>query len=337
MSHGDDDTPERPASPNVAAAPPRTKPQVPRVGPPRPGTPGRANPPPPPLPTAAAKATPPPSREASSSLEADPGGGADESWLAPEDAALASLAPPAPELLPAPEPTPPPPIAASPPITPPIAPPLLASNPFLAAAPPSSNPFLPIAPPSPIASPPPIVEVVRTEQTPVAPGEAEPATPRRSRAKVLAFVLVPALVLVGGGFAYQAQVNARSSKMDHAAPQSSGDATGRVEPPPVLTAEPLPPATHTAESPPGASAPKRPAAEAGAAGAAAAVSADPSKTGILDTTALPAGRKIVVDGRVVGTSPRRVVVGCGGHRIQIGDLPPESLQLPCGGEISFTE
>jgi hypothetical protein len=243
---------------------------------------------------------------------------------------MASLAPPAPE------PTPPTPIAASPPITPRITPPS-ASNPFLAAAPPSSNPFLPITKPSPIASPPPIVEVERTEQSPVARGDEEPATPKRSRAKVLAFVLVPALLLVGGGFTYQAQMNARSSKIEHAAPQSSGDATGRVEPPPVLTAEPRPPATHTAESPPSASAPRKPATEAAAAGAAAAVSADPSKTGILDTTSLPPGRKIVVDGRVVGTSPRRVVVRCGGHRIQIGDLPPESLELPCGGEINFTE
>ena len=154
---------------------------------------------------------------------------------------------------------------------------------------------------------------------------------------MLAFVLLPALVLVGGGFFYQAQTNARSPKIERGAPQSSDDATGRVEPPPLLTAEPRPPSTHTAESPPSASAPKKPAAGAGAAGAAAAVSADPSKTGILDTTALPQGRKIVVDGRVVGSSPRRVVVGCGVHRIQIGDLPPESLALPCGGEISFTE
>ena len=342
MSDGDDGAPKRPASAKMPAAPPRPKPPVPGVAPPRPGTPGRANPPPPPLRTAA-KGTPPPPREASPSVEADPSDGVDEGWLAPDDAAEASLAPPAPAAPaappapPAPEPTPSPP-----------------SNPFLPIPPPAaSNPFLPIPPPSPIASPSPIAEVERTEQTPVARGDAEPATPRsageseatpasspprkRSRAKVLAFVLLPALVLVGGGFFYQAQMNARSQKMERAAPQSSADATGRVEPPPLLTAEPLPPATFTAESPPSASAPKKPAAEAGAAGAAAAVSADPSKTGFLDTTSLPAGRKIVVDGRVVGTSPRRVAVRCGVHRIQIGDLPPETLELPCGGEISFSD
>ena len=51
---------------------------------------------------------------------------------------------------------------------------------------------------------------------------------------------------------------------------------------------------------------------------AAAVKADPSSQGILDTMQLPAGRRIVVDGRVVGTSPRRVAIRCGVHRIQIG-------------------
>ena len=333
MSQGDDGAPKRPASAKMPAAPPRPKGPVPGVAPPRPGTPGRANAPLSPVRTAA-KGTPPPPREASPPVEAAPADGVDEGWLEPDDAAEASLAPPAP---PAPEMSPSPP-----------------SNPFLPIAPPAaSNPFLPIAPPSSIASPSPVAEVERTAQPPVARSDAEPASPRsagepeatpasspprkRSRAKVLAFVLVPALALVGGGFFYRAQMKARSQKIERAAPQSSADTTGRVEPPPQLTAEPLPPATFTAESPPSASAPKKPAAEAGAAGAAAAVSADPSKTGFLDTTSLPAGRKIVVDGRVVGTSPRRVAVRCGTHRIQIGDLPPETLELPCGGEISFSE
>ncbi len=103
---------------------------------------------------------------------------------------------------------------------------------------------------------------------------------------------------------------------------------------------PPPPPTHTADPPPSASAEKekkKPAAGAEGAGAAAAVSADPAKQGILDTTQLPPGRRIVVDGRMLGTSPRRVAVRCGTHRIVIGDLPPESIELPCGGEVTFTE
>lgn len=123
--------------------------------------------------------------------------------------------------------------------------------------------------------------------------------------------------------------------MERAAPESSADATGRVESP-VLTAEPRPPPTHTSEPPPSATAAK-PKPVGGAANAPAAASGDPSSTGILDTTQLPAGRKIVVDGRVIGSSPRRVAVRCGTHRIQIGDLPPESIQLPCGGEVTFTD
>jgi hypothetical protein len=59
--------------------------------------------------------------------------------------------------------------------------------------------------------------------------------------------------------------------------------------------------------------------------------------GILDTTHLPAGRKMIVDGHVVGSSPRRVAVRCGTHRIQIGDLDPESIDLPCGGEVTFDD
>ena len=122
------------------------------------------------------------------------------------------------------------------------------------------------------------------------------------------------------------------------APQTSATETASAEPP-KATAEAVPPPTSNPETPPSASAPKKPVAAAGAGGGgvAPALSADPEKTGIVDTTALPAGRKIIVDGRLVGTSPRRVVVRCGSHRFQIGDQPPETIDLPCGGEVNFTE
>jgi hypothetical protein len=149
---------------------------------------------------------------------------------------------------------------------------------------------------------------------------------------VFAFVLLAGLVLGGAGFVYQSQVAARSSRTERA-PQTSVEAP--VEPPP-LAHEPPPPPTHTAE--PTASAPpakKKPGAGAGV--AAAPVNADPASQAILDTTQLPAGRKIVVDGRVVGTSPRKLAVSCGTHRIVIGDLAPENIQFPCGGEVNFTD
>lgn len=168
--------------------------------------------------------------------------------------------------------------------------------------------------------------------------ESTPASPpfqRRSRAKVLSFVLLAALLVGGGGFAYQARATARSASVQRAAPQTSVEAT--VEPPSLATL-PAPPPTYTAEPPPSASAgKKKPAANADGAGAPGSVSADPSTQGILDTTQLPPGRKIVVDGRMVGTSPRKVAVRCGVHRIVIGDLPPESIEFPCGGEVTFSD
>jgi hypothetical protein len=196
--------------------------------------------------------------------------------------------------------------------------------------------------PPQIAAPPPapIARVERTENAPVAPGEtrASSPVPKRSRAKGIAFVLLSVIVLVGGGLAYR-RGTARSPQVERAAAPSSAEEPASAEAP-TSTAVPVPPPTFTAETPPSASAAKKPAAGAGAgagSAAAAAPSADPSKTGIIDTTPLPAGRTIVVDGRMLGTSPRRFVVRCGVHRFQIGDLPPETLELPCGGEITFSD
>jgi len=175
------------------------------------------------------------------------------------------------------------------------------------------------------------------ERKSVADSESKSASPplqTRSRAKLLSFVVLAALVVAGGSFAYQARLTARSPSVQRAAPQTSVEAT--VEPPPLATV-PAPPPTYTAEPPPSASAVKKPGANAGGASAPASVSADPASQGILDTTQLPPGRKIVVDGRLLGTSPRKVAVRCGVHRIVIGDLPPETIELPCGGEVTFTE
>lgn len=165
---------------------------------------------------------------------------------------------------------------------------------------------------------------------PASPEAAPPPVGRRSRGKAVAFLLVAVLVLGGGGFVYRSQVHTRSATVERAAPETSVEAI--VEPPQLATL-PAPPPTYTAEPPPSASAAKKKPA----AGAGTPVSADPATQGILDTTQLPPGRKIVVDGRVVGTSPRKLAVRCGTHRIQIGDLPPESIAFPCGGEVSFTD
>ena len=303
MSQGDDGGPARPPIPKKPPALPR------------PGTPGAKPPPPlkppPPVPTTA-KVTPPPVREDNPFLPPESSREVDAGWLAPDDAGEAlSLAPEPDEA---------------------------ADDPIVVPAP-RPPPIIAAPPPPP---PPPIVEVDVAEPMPIAAGDAEPAKPetpvslppppKRSRAKVIALVLVPVLLVVGGGLLYQNQMAARSAKIER--PQASVE-TKPIEPPPP-TSEPPPPPTHKVDEPaPSASVAKKPAASGGA--AAPILSADPSKTGILDTTALPPGRKIIVDGRFVGSSPRRVVVHCGMRRIQIGDLPPESLHLPCGGEISFTD
>jgi hypothetical protein len=151
---------------------------------------------------------------------------------------------------------------------------------------------------------------------------------------VIALVLLPLMLLGGGAVAYQRRA-AFLPKAERAAPSASAEETASVEAP-KPTVEAAPPPTFATPAPPSASAPKKPAAGAGAA-AAAAVPADPSKTGTVDTTPLPAGRKIIVDGRMIGTSPRKFTVRCGTHRFQIGDLPAETLDLPCGGEISFSD
>ena len=150
---------------------------------------------------------------------------------------------------------------------------------------------------------------------------------------MLAFVLVPVAVVLGGGFIYQTKLKPRPI-----APAPARTPETIVEPPPSTPAPPPPP-TGTADpsaSPSAsasASAPKKPVA----AGPIPEPNADPAKTGILDLTALPPGRKVIVDGHYVGSSPRRIVVRCGMHSIKVGDLPPEGIALPGGGEVSFTD
>ncbi len=300
MSEGDDGAAGPPGSPKKPGAP-------------RPGVPGRVKPPPP-VPTAA-KGTAPLAPKVNPFLERESIRDLDAGWLSAEESAEPPLPPPAPEA--PPEPTPIPQVAALP------EPPRI--------EPPDEPPPIAAPPPRPV----PIARVEEIERASVPPPEA-----KRSRVKVIAFVLFAGIALVGGGLAYQRET-ARSPKVGPTAPQSSANASTASAEPLKSVVEAVPPPTSNPEPPPSASAPKKPAAVPGAAGAGAgvapALSGDPSKTGIVDSTPLPPGRKIVVDGRLVGTSPGRVVVRCGSHRFQIGELPPETLDLPCGGELTFSD
>jgi hypothetical protein len=153
---------------------------------------------------------------------------------------------------------------------------------------------------------------------------------------VLALLLVP-VVAIGGGLAYRAKLAKDERTRAASFSEIDRQAESASSPPPSNYVEPPPPPTQTAAPPPEASASAKGSAKApGGHAAEAAASIPAGKSGIIDTTQLPAGRKIVVNGRVIGFSPRRVPVHCGSLRVQIGDLPPESIDLPCGGEVSFT-
>ncbi len=180
----------------------------------------------------------------------------------------------------------------------------------------------------PVAEPAPREDLASVEWPPSAPR-------KRSRAIAVAFLLVT-VVTIGGVFAYRAKV--ASDEQARAASELAARPAESATPPlPSNYVEPAPPPTHT--SPP----PEKSVAAKGSAKAPTghalepAASIPPDQSGILDTTQLPAGRKMVVNGRVVGFSPRRVTVRCGTLRVQIGDLPTESIALPCGGEVSFTD
>jgi hypothetical protein len=166
---------------------------------------------------------------------------------------------------------------------------------------------------------------------------------------MLAFLLLPVAVFTGGAFVYHlgviagersaARMAGSTAGAERARPASTGGTMGPVADSPHDSAKPEP-------APPPTSSPPAPVAKAEAAGrspgavarAARAQSAARAVwTGILDTTHLPAGRRIVVDGHVVGTSPRRVSVRCGARSIRIGELPKENIEVPCGGEITFDD
>jgi hypothetical protein len=159
---------------------------------------------------------------------------------------------------------------------------------------------------------------------------------------VLSFLLVPVAALVGV-LVYHAHSPAPATAStlggELARPASSVQTMGVVaeSSPKPAKPEPAPPPTASStETVTKVAARRSPGAVAPAARARSAEKAVAS-TGILDATHLPAGRRIVVDGRVVGASPRRVSVRCGTHRIRMGELPTESIEVPCGGEVIFDD
>jgi hypothetical protein len=98
---------------------------------------------------------------------------------------------------------------------------------------------------------------------------------------------------------------------------------------PVTTTEqepvqrPAPPSA--AEPTSGATPPAAPAAPAPAA-----------TTGTLSTSGAAPGRRIFVDDRTVGETPKAIVVPCGSHRVRVGSRGATAvIDVPCGGEINL--
>jgi hypothetical protein len=62
----------------------------------------------------------------------------------------------------------------------------------------------------------------------------------------------------------------------------------------------------------------------------------PPGQGIARTPAKPAGRRVFVDGRVIGQSPMVLRLSCGVHKFKIGSAGTErSAVVPCGGEMTL--
>ena len=71
--------------------------------------------------------------------------------------------------------------------------------------------------------------------------------------------------------------------------------------------------------------------------AAAAANLAPG-TGVLDTTGAPPNRRIFVDDRTVGQTPRAEVVTCGAHKVQIGSAGhARTIDVPCGAAVRVDE
>jgi serine/threonine-protein kinase len=60
----------------------------------------------------------------------------------------------------------------------------------------------------------------------------------------------------------------------------------------------------------------------------------PSGMGLLKTSGAAPGRRVFVNGRVAGQTPRSILVRCGAARVKIGSSGHAHLvDIPCGSEI----
>jgi serine/threonine-protein kinase len=218
---------------------------------------------------------------------------------------------------PAPSLPPPGPVAVGDPFAAPLPPP--------GQAPPLAQPFAPFAP-SEVAAP------NADDVSAPMPPPVLPAPPAASKAPLF-MGLFAAVLLIGGAGAAGLALRTRPATGPKAPPSAAtATASARVtatESPkpsaPVVTATPTPSATVTATPTPSATATAEPTT-APLAGA---------KEGILDTGTAASGRRVFVDGKVVGQTPLKQAIRCGLHQVKVGSSGTEkAVQIPCGGSVT---
>lgn len=209
----------------------------------------------------------------------------------------------------------------------------------------------------PFAAPPPPFTPFSPAEIPAAPEMLAPMPPPLQPAPAttskgpLVFGLVAAVLLIGGA-------GAAGLALRHRPPTAPPVAATTAKPAattPTRTAEPTraptATATATATAPAVASGTAATATTASATASApttaeklpdppktAATVADPpagAKEGILDTGTAASGRRVFVDGKVVGQTPLKQAIRCGLHQVKVGSSGTEkAVQIPCGGSVT---
>ena len=181
-----------------------------------------------------------------------------------------------------------------------------------------------------------------TPQEPTLHDSVAPALPKRGLVFPVALALAGLAVAIGAALTIIVSAGDRGTDANarvQAAPASvrptaSALPTSAVSPsPPSSTQSPaVAPASAPAPAPASASA-LAPAPAPVVASAAAYAAADPN----VGTVRLPAwtrGRRVYVDGRVVGEGPEPLRVRCGTHLLRLGSAgEDQSVEVPCGGAV----
>lgn len=118
-------------------------------------------------------------------------------------------------------------------------------------------------------------------------------------------------------------------KLETKAPRAvaAPPASPLIAPPVLIPSEPQPTAAPVAST--------TPTTTESAAATTATTSAVPSDRGSIDTASAMAGRRVFVDGHVVGQTPGAMLVKCGLRKVKVGSAGhTRKIDVPCGGSIA---